>query len=112
MLNFFLLTSRWQGMSNVILEAMASKRTIIVSRVEGIQGLVKNDFNGIICDPGDVEGFTGVVHALTSDKEKSMALGQNAFNTVKDTYSIDIMVKKYEDLYLSLLKPKLKKCDC
>jgi glycosyltransferase involved in cell wall biosynthesis len=100
-IDIFLLTSRWEGMSNVLLEAMACKKSILSTKVEGVAQIINNDEEGLICNVGDVDEFTKKILKLNSKKRKE--LGEKAYKKVEEKFSMTKMIKSYEDLYYELL---------
>jgi glycosyltransferase involved in cell wall biosynthesis len=103
-MDLFVLTSRWEGMSNVLLEAMASKRTVLATRVEGMSGLIEHGTNGYLFNVGDVAGFSDAILTLTSEQREK--IGENACAKVCRKYNMMTMVKNYEDLYIEVLGKK------
>ncbi|MDP1927114.1 MAG: glycosyltransferase family 4 protein [Thiobacillus sp.] len=60
-LDTFILTSSYEGFGLVLLEAMASARPVVASRVSAIPEIVQDGMTGLLCEPGDHDGFA---HAL------------------------------------------------
>ena len=69
------LTSRAEGMPNVLLEAMAAGRPVVATRVGGVQELVDDGDNGFLIEPGDVRGFAAAVSRLLRDPELARRMG-------------------------------------
>ncbi len=101
LIDIFLLTSRWEGMSNVILESMASSKTVIATNVEGVKQVINDGEHGFILEPGDVDGFVNRI--LTLHEKKRKKLGENAFKKIKTDFSISRMVEDYEKLYIEII---------
>src|SRR5690606_28347096 len=55
------LPSRWEGMPNVILEAMAAGRPVVATAVEGSRELVVPGRTGWLAAPEDVESLAGAL---------------------------------------------------
>ena len=53
----FALTSSYEGFGLVLLEAMAAARPVIASNVSAIPEIVQDGKTGMLCAPGDHEGF-------------------------------------------------------
>jgi glycosyltransferase involved in cell wall biosynthesis len=51
--NALVLSSKWEGLPNVIIEAIASGKPVVSSNVGGVNELVKDGFNGFLCEPGN-----------------------------------------------------------
>jgi glycosyltransferase involved in cell wall biosynthesis len=63
----FWLTSRWEGMPNVVLEAMASGVPVLATDVGGVRELVRDGVDGFVLPPDDFAGFARQAHALLAD---------------------------------------------
>jgi len=101
-MDIFMHTSRWEGMSNATLEAMACRKPVLVTDVEGMSQIIRSGVNGFVFEPGDVDGFVSIILQLSQEKIKE--LGDRAFLTVRDHFSIEEMVRRYEDLYREFLQ--------
>lgn len=64
-----------EGISNVLLEAASMEIPIITSNVPGCNDIVKNNFNGILCEPQNVNHLANCIIkfiSLTRNKKKKM----------------------------------------
>ena len=101
------LPSRYEGMANVALEAMAAGRSVVVSRVEGTEelfpaGTIRQTFT-----PGDAAEMGRLAESFLSDAEKSQHAGLANQSHVLNRFSIDAMVTAHRNLYLRLLSRRL-----
>ncbi len=103
----FILPSSLEGMSNAILEAMASGLPVIALRVGGNPELVQDGVTGLLCDPGDGAGLAAAIDRLTRDEQYRQALGQAARQRAETEFSLAMMIRRYADLYRRLAKPGL-----
>ena len=101
-LDYLLLTSGWEGLSNVLLEAMANGITVISTDVEGVREVIQSGENGFIVGIEDVNGFVEIIRNL--DMINRFRIGNNAINKIIKDFSIESMVENYENLYLKLLR--------
>ena len=79
----FVLPSHWEGMPNVMLEAMASGLAVIATRVGGVPEIL-NENNGIIVEPGAVDELTLRMKELSQDSPRMQRLGQKARESVSN----------------------------
>lgn len=100
--DIFVLSSLWEGLPVVLLEAMAAERTIIVTKVGDNEELIGNDRRGILVPPGDPSSICTAILKLVEDTKLSKQLARNAFLYFQNTLKTSIMVKNYEDVYCSL----------
>ena len=98
-----LLPSRWEGMPNVVLEAMAAGLPVIAGDVEGIDELIETGESGLVVPAGDVEQLADATAQGLDDDQFARRLGDAARSRVRLRFSLDLMVRRYDELYRSLL---------
>lgn len=99
------LTSDSEGLSNVILEAMAAGLPVVAYRVGGNAELV-NEKHGEIVSAADEEGFASAVERLLSAPSLRAQLGHNARKFAADNFGLESVLARYEDCYRTLLEKK------
>jgi glycosyltransferase involved in cell wall biosynthesis len=99
------LTSESEGLSNVILEAMAAGVPVVAYDVGGNRELVNVD-RGAIIPPADENGFALAVGQLLTDPALRRRVARNARAFAEENFSLKHILNVYEDLYQSLLKSK------
>lgn len=99
------LTSDSEGLSNVILEAMAASVPVIAYNVGGNAELV-NDRRGMLVAAGNESEFVTAVNRLLSDANLRRLLGANARQFAEEHFSLDRVCRQYEGLYTTLLNRK------
>lgn len=100
--DIYTLTSSNEGISNTLLEAMASGLPVVVSNVGGNKEIVESDAVGCKYESGDHESLTRILLELASDDSAREKLGRNARNHIVINYSLDVMIKKYSDVYTNV----------
>lgn len=105
--NVLVLASLWEGMPNVILEAMAAGRPVIATAVEGSEELVQPGQTGWLVPPGDPESLSMALLDAAGDPHRCWRFGLNGRIKVQQEYSIDQTVTSYERLWSALLGYKL-----
>jgi len=100
--DIFVLTSRWEGMPNAVLEAMAAGLPVLATRVDGIVDLVRDGETGILVPPGDDRALATALLALGNDPARRQVLGVAGRRRVESTYTIERFVDGFEKLYFSL----------
>ncbi len=69
------LPSRWEGMPNVVLEAMAAAKPVVATDVEGVSELLGPAAAQQVVRPGHAEAFAAKLRLILSDKALAAALG-------------------------------------
>ena len=93
----FVLASRFEGLGIVILEAMASKKPIIISDFEAGEDMIKNGVEGLVVPKENVESLKNAMARLKSDPNLMKKLAQSAYEKVQD-FSIQNHVNKILNL--------------
>jgi glycosyltransferase involved in cell wall biosynthesis len=94
--------SLWEGLPRVILEAMASSKPVIASRVGGIPDMVEDGKTGILFDSKDVTGLARAIKTISNNKSLLKAMGQHGNKKVVDLFSIEKHVKEVVNVYTRL----------
>lgn len=102
--DFFVLPSRAEGISNTILEAMATGLPVIATRVGGNSELVQNDVTGQLVPVDDPLAIAEVLRCWSQDALRSKRLGNAARRIAESELSLRSMVDAYCGLYCRLLK--------
>ena len=98
----FVQPSLAEGMSNVLLEAMACGLPVIVTRTGAATDIIQDSVNGLLVDTGSVEQICDAVRKIVSDADFAVRLGMSARTTIEENYSIDIVARRYMDMYRGL----------
>jgi sugar transferase (PEP-CTERM/EpsH1 system associated) len=101
-LDVFVLPSRNEGISNTILEALASGLPVIATAVGGNLELVEPDVNGVLVQPGEVDDMAQALHVYLGglDAHTRMAeQGANARLHAEQRFSIPAMAEAYATVY-------------
>ncbi|MBI5873231.1 MAG: glycosyltransferase family 4 protein [Candidatus Omnitrophica bacterium] len=94
------LTSLWEGLPLVFLEAMHLAKPIVAYDICGIGEVVKDGVNGFLVRPGDVEGFSAKVSLLLRDEGLRRRMGQFGRHIVsQEAFSPSAMMRRIEALY-------------
>jgi glycosyltransferase involved in cell wall biosynthesis len=101
--SILLLPSRWEGMPNVVLEAMAAAKPIVATRVAGVSQLLGPSFQQQSADCGDVDGFAERVIHVLQDEAEADRLGRRNRARAAERFSLNAMVQAYAQLYESLV---------
>jgi glycosyltransferase involved in cell wall biosynthesis len=95
----FVHPSRSEGMSNTILEAMASGLPVVATRVGGADELVIDGETGTLVREGDSGQFTEALEQLVRDASRRRAMGAAARRRAHAEFSLERMIQGYQSLY-------------
>jgi glycosyltransferase involved in cell wall biosynthesis len=101
-LDVFVLTSLWEGLPRVYLEALASGVPVVGTRVDGAAEAVHDGVNGYLLAPGDVPGLADRVLALLANPTQAADMGRRG-QALPPEFDIHDMVRRQEAEYDRLL---------
>lgn len=99
-LDIFVLPSITEGLSNSILEAMASGLAVVATEVGGNCELIENGQSGYLIPPRRPEILANMLFKLVSDGKLRARLGEKARRRVVEKFSLKKMVENYQQMYL------------
>lgn len=105
-LDVFVLPSLSEGMSNTLLEAMATGIPAVASDVGGNREIIESERSGLLFRSQDVDGAAAQLLRLLGSLELRRALGSAGAARVRGTFSIEAMLSRYEELYRRLWRQK------
>ncbi len=97
--DIFVMPSYSEGLSNAIMEAMASSCACVVTAVGGNTFLVQNGVSGFLFSPGDRAALQAHVRRLIDDPAKRKSMGDAARKRIDEWFSWEIVGKQYEQLF-------------
>lgn len=102
-LDLIVLSSLWEGLPLIPIEAFSVKRTIVATDVGGTKEVVKNGVNGVVVKKNnDYELAIGILD-IVNNKEKREVLENNAYTTYNDKFSYDEFKRKYIKYYKDII---------
>jgi glycosyltransferase involved in cell wall biosynthesis len=96
------LTSKFEGTPNVVLEAMSHGMPVIATRVGGIRDVV-TETRGILVDPYDFDGLTRAAEKLVVDREYTRTLGKAGRRYVETSHSVNTLGQSLIGIYAKVL---------
>lgn len=98
-----LLPSAWEGMPNVVLEAMAAARPVATFNVEGVRELLGPAAGPQIAEKNSPASLAESLGMLMENAPLRRELGIQNQRIVKQHFTLERMVRSYEQLYESLI---------
>lgn len=100
--DYFLLPSRYEGISNALLEAITHKLPVIVSDAGGNKDIVDKNTGFLFEKENDVKLTRILEETLNYDENKLSAMTQNAYFKINENYAMENVCNSYEQLYINL----------
>jgi sugar transferase (PEP-CTERM/EpsH1 system associated) len=104
--DIFALSSRVEGISNTILEAMASGLPVVATRVGGNEELVEDGVTGTLVPPRDPDALAEALARYVSDAGLRSEQGLRARARAEKEFALDGMVARYLAVYDEVLAPR------
>lgn len=101
-IDIYCLPSLWEGLPLGLMEAMAMKKAVIATRVDGSKEIVEHEVNGLLATPGSEKDLFDQMSNLLSNSERIDALGVKACSDIRNRFSVQKMVNRIEDVYQNL----------
>ncbi len=105
-LDVFVLTSLWEGLSVSILEAMASGKPVVATNIKGNNELVIDGETGFLVPPKSPEQIGEKVLNLLMNRTLAEKMGLKGYQRVKTYFNINDTVGKINQVYDTLLLDK------
>ncbi len=99
----FVLPSLAEGISNTVLEAMASGLPVIATRVGGNPELVEDGRTGMLVPPDSPRALAEAMYRYAIDPDLAQRHGATARSVAEERYGLDVMVRNYTNFYESAL---------
>lgn len=97
------LPSRWEGLPNVVLEAMAAGLPIVATDVDGTSELIENGQTGLLVPPDDDAALVQAIAAVLNDPESASARAKSAKIVSQEWFTWDAVAAEYDALYRRLV---------
>jgi L-malate glycosyltransferase len=105
-LDVFVMPSLYEGLPYALIEAMYMKRPIIASAVGGVKEVLSDHINAIIVPPGDAERLADAIKFLYENPKVRKQIGESAFETARESFTIEKMANRYIAVYSRILGKK------
>jgi glycosyltransferase involved in cell wall biosynthesis len=98
-----LITSKSEGLPQVIYESLYFKVPIVSTTAGGISEIIENKKNGFLAEVGDYKGLTAHIRSVLNNEVELEKMLESNFELVQKKYDSKIMAQKTLDLYMDLL---------
>lgn len=101
--DLLVLPSLWEGMPNVVLEAMAARRAVVATAVEGSEDIILPGETGWLVPPGDPDSLSDALMEASADRARLDRFGAAAHARAHTLHTPAEMVLAYERLWAGVL---------
>jgi len=99
----YLLSSAWEGMPVVLLEAAAVGLPIVATRVGGVPEVVEDGATGYLAPPGDAEALGRAMERVEAmAPEERVAMGRRGRSLVEERYGTTHVMERWNRIYSEL----------
>ena len=102
--DIFVLPSVAEGMSNSLLEAMATALPCVVSGIGGNTDLIDDGRTGVLVPEASPNAWSSALIGLLRDPSRAKALGAAARSRIDSEFSLRVVVDRYVELYRKLIR--------
>ncbi len=95
----FAISSKSEGLSIAMLEAMCSSVPVVSTHAESTHDVIVDQKNGMLVPVGDIKALAQCFYTLKTDAKIAQTLAENARATVESKFTIKQMIEQYELLY-------------
>lgn len=95
----YALTSRSEGFSLALVEAMATGLPVVATRCGGPEQIIDDGITGILVENGSAEAIAGSIERLRANAGERRRLGDAARAVVSERFTLEAQVQAYESLY-------------
>jgi glycosyltransferase involved in cell wall biosynthesis len=107
LMDIFVLTSLREGLPRVLVQAAAIGMPSIAFNVDGVPEIIKDDYNGFLVEPGNIEQLTNQIKKYINNRELISLHGKKGKEFIGNKWSIEGMVDRIDKIYLDLVREKL-----
>ena len=101
-IDLIVVPSQSEGISNIILEAMAFRVPVVATAVGGTPEVIRDGENGLLVPYGDAAALAVAISTALDDKELCSRFIENGMSRMVSEFSLKRMVDEYESIYLNV----------
>ncbi|MGL4518290.1 MAG: glycosyltransferase family 4 protein [Phocaeicola sp.] len=101
-IDLFCLPSLWEGLSIALLEAMAMKKTVVVTPTDGTREIIEDHTNGVIVPFNSPERLAEAYLELEREETLRHSCGEQAYQTVKERFNAQRVSQEVTNLYKTI----------
>lgn len=98
------LSTHYEGLSGVIMEAMAAGNVVVATNAPGVTELITHEKTGFLVPPKSPKVLADRIISISEHPEMYVQVVKNAQKYILENFSVDTMVKNYEKIFWEELK--------
>lgn len=95
----YVLCSRWEGLPQSLLEAMATGKACVATGVDGSSEAIRDGIDGFLVSPGDTSALAERVVTMLEDDAIRQRLGRAAAGRARGHFTVDRMIDRWSTLF-------------
>ena len=99
----FVLSSVLEGLPRIVIEAMAMKRPIVATDIDGVREELRHEGTGLLVPPADPKALAEAVLILLDDRQRAERLGREARKDAEQLFDLKHTLANVEKLYEEVL---------
>lgn len=104
--DLLVLPSLYEGLPNVVLEAMRFAKPVVATAAPGTTEVVADGRTGLLVPPGDPPALARAMRTVLRDPDLARRLGAEGRTRVDAEFRADTMIARFADLYETLARAK------
>ena len=105
-LDVFVSASHTESFGLAIVEAMSAETSVVATKTEGAQEIIREGKTGLLVPIGDVPALAESISMLLRDEERRVSMAQSASEDVRMRFSLQQMVEATEKIYFEVRREK------
>lgn len=102
-LDLVVSSSLWEGLSTVLLEAMAMRVPVVATCVSGSCEIIRHGETGLLVPPGDPESLAQAIVTILDDPAEAQRMAERAYDVARN-YTIQGAARRYAEIYRCLVR--------
>jgi len=98
--------SHTEGLSNVILEAMACRVPVVATRVGGNSEVIQDGYNGYLVEDGQYDTIVNILHKLCLSPKTRKKIVKRGYETIHKRFEFSNRMRKVEQFYYNIVDSK------
>lgn len=105
-LDVFVLSSDQEGTGTILLDAMACRLPVIVTKSGGIPKLIADGKTGLVVPSGRPKSIVQAILKIYQDQNMALQMGQRSYEFVSQKFSVEAMASRIIDVYEDLARKR------